>query len=83
MCTSEIDMADTVEPADIDIFINNATWAIHSTYHTVLTASPGTAIFGGDMLFNIPFIADWKQIGEHRQCQTDLGKEHENKPRVD
>jgi hypothetical protein len=23
------------------------------------------------MLFDIPFIADWKQIGDYRQCQTD------------
>jgi hypothetical protein len=31
-------------------------------YHTVLKASPGAAIFGRDMLFDIPFIADWKQL---------------------
>jgi hypothetical protein len=45
MCTSELDMADSVHPADIDTFINNAAWAIRSTYHTVLKASPGAAIF--------------------------------------
>ncbi len=38
MRTSEIDMAESVEPANIDTFIDNAAWAIHSTYHTVLTA---------------------------------------------
>ncbi len=82
MQTSKIDMAKSVEPADIDTFIDNAAWAICSTYHTVLNASPGAAIFGRDMLFDIPFIADWKQIGEDRQCQTDLGNERENKTRV-
>jgi hypothetical protein len=60
MHTSEIDMAKSVEPADIDTFINNAAWAICSTYHTVSKASPGAAIFGRNMLFDIPFIADWK-----------------------
>jgi hypothetical protein len=35
------------------------------------------------MLFHIPFLADWKQIGEHSQRQTDLGNERENKTRVD
>jgi hypothetical protein len=74
-------MAKSAEPADIDTFINNAAWAIFSTYHTVLKASPGAAIFGRNMLFDIPFIADWKQIGEHRQRQTDLG--NKNKTRVD
>jgi len=83
MRTSKIDMAESVEPADIDTFIDNAAWAIHSTYHTVLKASPGAAIFVCDMFFDIPFIADWTQIGEHRQRHTDLGNERENKTRVD
>jgi len=38
MRTSELDMADSVEPADIDTLIDNAAWAIRSTYHTVLKA---------------------------------------------
>jgi hypothetical protein len=46
MRTSELDMADSVEPADIDTFIDNAAWAIFSTCLTVLKASPGAAIFG-------------------------------------
>jgi hypothetical protein len=83
MRTSEIDMAESVEPADIDTFIDNAVWAIHSSYHTVLKASPGAAIFGRNMLFDIPFIADWKQIGEFRQRTTDRSNEFENKTRVD
>jgi hypothetical protein len=56
--TSEIDMDNSVEPADIDTFIDNAAWALRSTYHTVLKASPGAAIVRHDMLFDILFIAD-------------------------
>ncbi len=66
-----IDMAESVTLDDVDVFLDNAVWEIHSTYHTVLTASPGEAIFGRDMLFNIPFVADWHKIGEHRQSLTD------------
>ena len=56
--TSELDMADSVEPEDISTFLNDAAWAtIRSTYHTVLKASPGAAIFGRDMLFDIPYLA--------------------------
>ena len=69
--TAEIDMANSVAPSDIDTFLTNASWAIRSTYHTVLKASPGTAIFGRDMLFDIPYIADWSKIGDYRQYQTD------------
>ncbi len=83
MRTFELDMADSVDPADIDTFIANAARAIHSTYHTVLKASPGAAIFGQDMLFNIPLVADWKQIGEYRQNQTDCSNKRENNKRVD
>jgi hypothetical protein len=65
--TSELDMAKTVKASDINAFLSDAAWAICSTYHTLLKASPGAAIFGQDMLFDIPFIADWQKIGEHRQ----------------
>ncbi len=44
--TSELNMAETVKPSDIDVFSSDAAWAICSTYHTVLKASPGAAIFG-------------------------------------
>jgi hypothetical protein len=58
-------------------------WAIRSTYHTVLKASPGAAIFGRDMLFSIPFVADWRKIGEQRQSLTDRGNQHENAKCID
>ncbi len=78
LCTAEIDMADSVTPNDIDVFLNNAAWAICSTYHTVLKASPGADIFGQDMLFNILFVVDWHKIGEHRQSLTDCGNQRKN-----
>jgi hypothetical protein len=65
--TSKLNMAKLVKANDISIFLSDAAWAVHSTYHTVLKAPPGAAIFGQDMLFDIPFIADWQKIGEHRQ----------------
>ncbi len=49
----------------------------------MLKASPGAAIFGQDMLLDIPFIADWKKIGGHRQKLTDLNNAHENEGRTD
>jgi hypothetical protein len=62
--TAELDMANSVTSDDVDDFLDNVAWAICSTYHTVLKASPGAAIFGQDMLFDIPFVADWHKIGE-------------------
>ncbi len=48
--TAEIDMATSVGPSNIATFLINAAWAIRSTYHTVLKASPGAAIFGRDVV---------------------------------
>ena len=64
LCTVEIDMADTVSESDIAVFLTNAIWAICSTHHMVLKASPGAA--GRDVLFDIPFIANWNEIRDYR-----------------
>ncbi len=47
-----------------------------------LKASPDTAIIGRDVLVDIPFIADWKKIGEHRQ-PTDHTTDRENESQID
>jgi len=81
--TSELDMADSVDPDAVSDFLDDAAWAVRSTYHSVLKSSPGAAVFGRDMLFDIPYIADWNKIGEYRQAQTDRNTQRENASRVD
>ncbi len=81
--TADLDMSNSVTPNDINVFLNNAAWAIRSTYHTVLKASPGAAIFGQDMLFDIPFVADWHKIGERRQSLTNHGNQCKKTKRID
>ena len=65
--TAELDMGDTINKNDIADFLINAAWVFCSNYHTVLKTLPGVAIFGCDMLFDIPFLSDWSKIGEYRQ----------------
>ena len=43
----------------------------HSTYHTILQASPGKLVSGHDMILNTPFIADWGAIRRRKQQQID------------
>ncbi len=81
--TSKLNMAKTRTPDDGDVFLDNVAWAICSTYHTVLKASPGAAIFWGHMLFNILFIANWNKIGDYRQCLTDLNTTCINSKQID
>ncbi len=83
LCTAELDIANSVTPNEVNVFIDNEAWAILSTYHTVLKASPGAAIFGHDMLFEIPFVADWHKIGEQRQSLTNRGNQQENAKQTD
>jgi hypothetical protein len=73
LCTAELNTANSVTSDDANVFLDNAAWAICSTYHTVLKASPGAAIFGCNMLFDVPFMADWHKIGEQRQSLTNHG----------
>jgi hypothetical protein len=56
--TAKPNMAELVNASDIDVFLSDTAWVICSTHCTVLKASPGAAIFGRDMLFDIPFIVD-------------------------
>jgi hypothetical protein len=76
-------MADTINESDIADFLTNAAWAVCSTYHTVLKTSPGAAIFGRDLLFDVPFLADWSTRGEFRQKQMDKNTVKENSGHVD
>ncbi len=80
---AELDIAKSVNASVINVFLSDTAWAICSTHHTELKASPGAAIFGQEMLFDIPFIADWKKIGEHRQRLSDLNTAREKEGRID
>ena len=81
--TSELDMSDTCTASDIDEFLTNVAWAIRSTYHTVLRSTPGAAVFGRDMLFDIPYLADWMEIGKRRQLLVDQDCEKRNSHQID
>ncbi len=83
LSTAELDMAEWVTPDEVNVFLDNVAWVICSTYHTVLKASPGAAMFGHQMLFDIPFVADWHKIREQRQSLTDRGNQRKNAKHID
>ncbi len=67
LCLAQPLLAKSVGWIDAQYPVFGCSMAICSTYHTLLKASPGAAIFGQDVLFGIPFIAHWRKFGEHRQ----------------
>jgi hypothetical protein len=47
------------EDNPFDYFLQSTAWAIRSTYHTILQATPCQLVFGRDMIHNIAFKANW------------------------
>jgi hypothetical protein len=60
----------------------SAAWAIRSTYHTTLGATPGQLIYGRDMLFDLAFKANWKNIEERKRTRIQDSNERENAKRI-
>jgi len=81
--TTNLDIADTTNAEMIDDFLVNAAWALCSTYHTVVKSTPGPAVFGRDMLFDTPYVADWTAIGQRRQASVDKVNAREKARRID
>ncbi len=73
----ELDESDPWNP-----FLSAAAYAIRSTYHTTLQASPGQLVFGRDMILPIKFKADWERIRQRRQQTMEKNNERENKSRI-
>ena len=71
MRTAGLDLSETVSSGQVDDLLVAAAWAVCSIHHTVLNSTPGAAIFGRDMLFEIPYIADQTKIGQRRQLLVD------------
>ena len=56
---------------------------VSAGYVTVCSTCLTAAIFGQDMLINIPSVADWHKIGEHKQSLTDCGNQRKNNQHID
>jgi transposase InsO family protein len=56
-------------------------FAIRSTYHTTLQATPGQLVFGRDMILNIQHIANWSLIKNRKQKIIHNNNRRENAKR--
>ena len=62
--------------------LSAAAYAIRSTYHTTLEATPAELVFGRHMLLPIQFKADWEAIRAKRQALIDENNARENSRRI-
>ena len=51
----------------VDEALANAMHAMRTTVATTLGSTPGALAFSRDMFLNIPLIADWQAIAQHRE----------------
>ena len=62
-------------------FLTSCAYALRSTYHTTLKASPGQLVFGRDMILPIAFQADWAKITQQKQDVINASNRKENRKR--
>jgi hypothetical protein len=60
----------------------NCAWAICSTVHSVLNATPAQIVFGRDMLFDLSFTTEYKEIKKRKQEASDTNTHEEHSKRV-
>jgi len=78
----ELEEQELDDDHPFDEVLNAAAWALRSTYHTVLNATPGQLVFGRDMLLPIQYKADWAAIALKKQQQISKDNLRENKTRL-
>jgi len=61
--------------------LSNCTWAIRLTVHSILDATPAQIVFGRDMLFDLSFTTNFKDLLNKKQKASDLNVDRENKKR--
>ena len=59
-----------------------AMFALRTTYHTTLQATPAQLVFHRDAVLNIPFQPDWLKIKERKQKEIIRNNERENDKRI-
>jgi hypothetical protein len=80
--TVEIDGREMDEKYTWGPFLSSAAYAIRSTFHTTLKATPGQLVFGRYMVMPIKFMADWGAIEQQRQKEMGRSNRRENASRI-
>jgi hypothetical protein len=55
------------EENPLDYFLQSTVWAIRSTYHPTLQATPYQLVFGKDMIYNIAFRVNLDKVQKLKQ----------------
>jgi len=78
----ELDERELDESDPWDEFLSAAAFAVRSTHHTTMDASPAQLVFGRDMLLPVKFVADWTRIRQNKQRIIADSNKSENSKRI-
>eukprot|EP00957_Ditylum_brightwellii_P013573 1023769-Ditylum_brightwellii.AAC.1 len=67
LCTQELEKRSFTKDDPWGEVLASIVWAICSTYHTTLGATPGQLVHSRDMLHDTKHVADWKLIRLRKQ----------------
>jgi preprotein translocase subunit YajC len=80
--TFELEKEELPKENPFEPFLTATAYAIRSTYHTTLQATPGQLVFGRDMILPIQFKANWASIALRKQKIINQSNAKENKKRL-
>ena len=80
--TFELEERELDEENPFEPFVTATAYAIRSTYHTTLQATPGQLVFGRDMILPIQYKANWASITLRKQQLIDKSNARENRNRL-
>ena len=78
----ELETRELDEQNPWDEFLSSAAFAIRSTHHMTLGASPAQLVFKRDMFLPVKYVADWNQIRLKRQKEILKSNKRENASRI-
>ena len=80
--TAEVDGKELDPLNPWESYLSAAAYAIRSTYHTTLEATPAQLVFGRDMVLPLTCGVNWAVLGERHQEETICNNKRENSKRV-
>ena len=80
--TFELEKRELDDHEPFEPFLTAVAYAVRTTYHTTLQATPAQLVFGRDMMLPIKFQADWAAIAQRKQDVINYSNKKENKKRI-
>jgi hypothetical protein len=80
--TTNLLSRDLSTPFELSRLMHNVQWALNTTFHTTLKATPSQLVFHRDLILPTKYLANWSYIRQNRQDQANQNNIKENNLRI-